>query len=115
MDVVHHLLVLFHLVGFAALLGGCLVQLRNPEPEINAAMLHGAWVEVVTGAALWWLASRFGEHPALVRMIVSLVVNLFITLLVIRNRRYLLVPRGLLVLITLLTLALAALAVFGPG
>ena len=38
MGIAFQLLVLLHLVGFAALLGGYLVQLRAVEPEINAAI-----------------------------------------------------------------------------
>ena len=51
MDVAHQLLVLLHLVAFAALLGGALVQLRSREPEISTAMLHGAWVALASGVA----------------------------------------------------------------
>ena len=41
-----------HLIGFAALFGGYLVQLRAVEPEINAAMLYGSWVVFASGIAL---------------------------------------------------------------
>ena len=112
MDVAHHLLVLLHLVAFAALLGGALVQLRRPEPEINAAMLHGAWVSLASGVALWVLSPMFDVRVSLVAMVVKVVLAAFITLLVVLNRRFFSVPRGLLRLITLLVLAEAAIAVF---
>jgi hypothetical protein len=111
MDVAHHLLVLLHLVAFAALLGGSLVQLRSREPEINAAMLHGAWVSFVSGIALWVLAGTFDVRLSVPAMVTKTVVAAFVTLLVVLNRRFLSIPRGLLRLITLLVLADAAIAV----
>ena len=43
MQIAHQTLVLLHLIGFAALLGGVLVQLRSKEPEVNASMLNGSF------------------------------------------------------------------------
>ena len=111
MDVAAHLLVLLHLVAFAALLGGAIVQLRSREPEVNAAMLHGAWVALVSGVALWALADSFDLRVSLPAMVVKTVVAAFLTLLVVLNRRFFSIPRGLLRLITLLVLAEAAVAV----
>lgn len=111
MDVAQHLLVLLHLVAFAALLGGALVQLRSREPEVNAAMLHGAWVSLVSGVALWVLADPFDLDVSLGAMVVKTVVAAFVTLLVVLNRRFFSIPRGLLRLITVLVLADAAVAV----
>ena len=111
MDVAHHLLVLLHLVAFAALLGGSLVQLRSRDPEINTAMLHGAWVSLASGLALWVLADTFDVRVSGTAMVVKIVVAAFVTLLVILNRRFFSIPRGLLWLITLLVLAEAAIAV----
>ena len=70
MAVAHHLLVLLHLVAFAALLGGCLVQLCSRDPEISTAMLHGAWVSLVSGLALWVLADSFDVRVTLAAMVV---------------------------------------------
>lgn len=112
MATAHHLLVLLHLVAFAALLGGALVQLRSRDPEVNTAMLHGAWVALASGVALWALAGTFDERVSLAAMVVKTVVAVVVTLLVVLNRRFFSIPRGLLGLITLLVLAEAALAVF---
>jgi hypothetical protein len=113
MDVAHQLLVLLHLVAFAALLGGALVQLRDPEPEINAAMLHGSWLTLLSGLALWLLAGPFGSDPELGLVVAKLVLSLFVTVLAVRNRRYLFIPRGLLGLIIALVLASTVLSVVG--
>jgi hypothetical protein len=112
MDVAHQLLVLLHLVAFAALLGGALVQLRSREPEISTAMLHGAWVALASGVALWVLSDSFDVRVSLAAMVVKTVVSAFVTLLVVLNRRFFSIPRGLLRLITLLVLAEAVIAVF---
>ena len=77
MAVAHHLLVLLHLVAFAALLGGSLVQLRSRDPEISTAMLHGAWVGLASGAALWVLADTFDVPVSLTAMIVKTAVAAF--------------------------------------
>ena len=111
MDVAQHLLVLLHLVAFAALLGGSLVQLRTPEPEVNAAMLHGAWASLVTGVALWVLAGAGEGDVSTGAMVVKTVVGVVLTVLAVLNRRFFSIPRGLLVLITVLALAEAAVAV----
>jgi len=107
----HHLLVLVHLVAFAALLGGGLVQLRSREPEINATMLHGAWVSLVSGVALWALAPTFDERLAVGPMVAKTLIGVVVMVLVALNRRFFSIPRGLLRLITLLVLADAAVAV----
>ena len=111
MDVAYHLLVLLHLVAFAALLGGSLVQLRSQDPEVNAAMLHGAWVSLGSGVALWVLADTADVRVSFASMVAKTVVAAFVTLLVILNRRFFSIPRGLLRLITLLVLTDAAFAV----
>ena len=111
MDVAHHLLVLLHLVAFAALLGGALVQLRSRDPEINTAMLHGAWLCLVSGLALWVLAGTFDVRVSTSAMVVKIALSAVITLLVVLNRRFFSIPRGLLRLITLLVLAEAAVTV----
>jgi hypothetical protein len=112
MDVAYHLLVLLHLVAFAALLGGALVQLRSRDPEISTAMLHGAWVALASGVALWVLADTMDVRVTLAAMVVKTVVSAVVTLLVVLNRRFFSIPRGLLRLITLLVLAEAAVSVF---
>ncbi len=115
MDVLRQLLVLVHLLGFATLFGGAVVQARSRDPEINAAMLYGSVVSLLSGVALWVFAGSWGAQPALITMIVKSVLTALVTVLVVINRRYLSIPRGLLLLITTLVLANAVLAVFGPS
>ena len=114
MQVAFQILVLAHLVGFAALFGGVLSQARTGEPEVTETMLLGGWAELATGVALVVLAVA-GDGPVdWWPMSVKLVVTLFVLLLLVRNRRFLSIPRGLLGLIGTLTLAAAALSVLWP-
>jgi hypothetical protein len=108
------IVVLVHLVGFAALLGGVLSQARSAEPEVTGTMLWGGWAEVVTGVALTVL-TLVGDRPLdWWPVSLKLVLTLFVLLLLVRNRRFLSIPRGLLALIGVLTLAAAGLSVLWP-
>jgi hypothetical protein len=109
------LVLLLHLVGFAALLGGVLAQLRAAEPEVTGAMVWGGWAELVTGVALVVLEAAGAGSVAWWPAGIKLAVTAFVVLLLVRNRRFLSVPRGLCVLIGTLTLAAAAVAVLWPS
>jgi hypothetical protein len=111
MQVAHQILVLAHLVGFAALLGGLLAQTRHAEPEVTGSMLWGGWAELVTGVALVVLALVGGVGVAWVPVAVKLGTTLFLVLLLARNRRFLSIPRGLWALIGVLALLDAGLSV----
>lgn len=109
------LLVLAHLVGFAALLGGVLVQVREPDPEVSTTMVVGGWVGLATGVALVVLELAGGVRVAWWPVSVKLVLALFLVLLLVRNRRFLSVPRGLWALVGVLTLLEAAVALLWPA
>jgi hypothetical protein len=111
MQLVYQILVLIHLIGFAALLGGVLVQLRSKEPEVNAAMLHGSLTLLITGLALVILEEVGPDPVHYVKVAVKLVVSAIVVLLVVKNRKFASIPRGLWGLIGGLTIANAAVAV----
>ena len=111
MELVQNIVLLLHLIGFAALFGGILVQLKRTEPEINGAMLHGSYTMLITGVALAVFA-ELGDDPVNhIKIGIKLLVSLIITILVIINRRFSSIPRGLWAMLGLLTLGNAALAV----
>lgn len=111
MEIAHDILVLLHLVGFAALFGGCFVQLKSAEPEVNAAMLHGVLTQLVTGILLAGLA-EMGDGPVNHAKIgIKLLVTVVIAILVIKNRKYESIPKGLWGILIGLTLVNAGLAV----
>ena len=79
MQLAHQILVLFHLIGLAALLGGFLVQVRSKQPEINASMLNGSFTLLVTGLALVAL-DDIGPDPV---NHVKIVIKLLITAVIV--------------------------------
>jgi len=111
MQIAIQILVLLHLIGFAALFGGLIVQARSTEPEVNAAMVHGALTQLVTGVALVVLGKVGGEPVDWVPISIKTVITLFLVLITFSNRRFLSIPRGLWALLTGLTLVNAALGV----
>lgn len=50
-----------YFLGLAALLGGAAAQLSAEKPAVTAAMLHGTFVQLATGLALWAIV-RSGLH-----------------------------------------------------
>ena len=111
MEIVGQVLVLLHLIGFAALFGGVVVQVRESWPEVNGAMLWGAWLELLTGLGLVALVLVDRDVPHYSQLSVKLVLTLFVVLLVAKNRKFESIPRGLWVIIGGLTLINAALSV----
>ncbi|WP_091527076.1 hypothetical protein [Microlunatus soli] len=111
MEVAQHIVLLLHLIGFASLFGGFLVQMKQVEPEVNAAMLHGSYTMLVTGVALVVFAEVGPDPVNHVKIGIKLVLALIITVLVVLNRRFTTIPRGLWGLLGLLTVTNAALAV----
>jgi cytochrome bd-type quinol oxidase subunit 2 len=115
MDFVHHLLTFLHLVGFAALFGGFFTQLKTKTPVVNAAMLHGALTQLVTGVLLVGLASGIKDDDFTVnnaKVGVKLVVLLVITGLIFAYRKKPALTRGTYFAIGGLTVLNAAIAVF---
>jgi hypothetical protein len=116
MHLLHQILVLLHLIGFAALFGGWFVQLRSAHPEVNAAMLHGAWTQLITGILLVGVLDS-GLDPAVesdvnhVKIAIKLVLTLVVVVLAAKNRKFESIPKGLWWLIGAMTLLNAALAV----
>lgn len=114
MHLVYQVLTLVHLVGFAALFGGCLVQLRSVAPEVSRTMLVGAWTQLASGlalAVLLELASDPANPVNHTKLGVKLAVAAIVVLLVAKNRKFESIPRGLWGLIAGLTLANACVAV----
>lgn len=112
MEIVKDLTLVLHFVGLASLLGGFLVQLKPPVKVVNAAMVHGALTQLVTGIALVGLETAL-EPDGLnyVKITVKLVILLVITGLVFRYRNIEQAPTGVWGAIGGLTVANVAIAV----
>jgi hypothetical protein len=80
MDTLYGLLVVLHLVGWAIVLGGCLVTLR--DRAVPRGALHGVLTALVTGIVMVGLRSaEVGglEPPDNAKIGVKLVVTLVVT------------------------------------
>jgi hypothetical protein len=118
--IVKSFLVVLHLVGLSALLGGFLVQikaLRAKTAEILPAMVHGAWTALVTGLLLvgvreWESALGGGEDLDHSKIAIKSVVVSIIVVLVMLKRKQKPVTGAFLGTIGGLTLLNVVLAVF---
>lgn len=112
MEVLQNLLLFVHLIGFASLFGGALVQVRDEVKVVNAAMLHGALLQVVSGLLLVGVIEGQDEDVDHVKVAVKFGVAVVIAVLCWVNRRKPEVPAGLFYAIMGLTVANVAVAVF---
>jgi Na+-translocating ferredoxin:NAD+ oxidoreductase RnfD subunit len=111
-DSLRDALVVLHLVGFGALFGGALVQLRDDVKVVNSAMLQGALTQVVSGVLLVGVIEAAGDSVNDAKIGVKLGVGLVVAVLCWVNRRKESVPRGLFLAILLLTVGNVVVAVF---
>lgn len=102
-----------HLIGFALLLGGAIMQYLSGKLRINPAMLWGAIIQVVTGVALSApLRGGGDDEPSPVKLGVKLLIAVMIFVMVFFSRKRESVARGHFLAIVGLTLVNAAVAVF---
>lgn len=82
MDIVYKLLLVLHFIGWAIVLGGTAVSIR--EKVLNPGVLHGVLTALVTGVAMVGLASAdvAGSEPNNTKVAVKLLVALVITAVV---------------------------------
>jgi hypothetical protein len=113
METVRLILRYAHLVGFALLLGGAIAQYLSGKIRINATMLWGAGVQVITGLALAApLRGGGDEEPAPAKLAVKGVVAIMIFVMVFLSRKRDAVNPGHFMAIVGLTLVNAAIGVF---
>ncbi|MFC0678714.1 hypothetical protein ACFFGH_12770 [Lysobacter korlensis] len=91
MDILRNILMILHFVGLASLLGGVLVQLRSirtGDARILPAILHGGYLQLLTGVALVAViqGADLGEVNS-ITIGVKLLVLLLLTGLAIFYRR----------------------------
>ncbi|UJP39714.1 hypothetical protein [Cellulomonas palmilytica] len=82
MELLKNLLLVLHLLGWAVVLGGVLVTMR--EPKIPNGALHGALTALVTGILMVGVVEMGDLYdPNHVKIAVKLVVALAVTALVV--------------------------------
>jgi cbb3-type cytochrome oxidase subunit 1 len=107
MTTVISIFLVVHLLGFAALFGGLLCQVRQPQQRVNELMRDGAGTVVVAGLILFGLVSAH-EHPGAEwhwKMAVKLVVGIVVLALVMMNLRKESISKGLYGSLLFLTVA----------
>ena len=102
-----------HLIGFALLLGGAVAQYLSGTIRMNATMLWGAVIQLVTGIGLAAPLRGGGENePDPAKLAVKGVVAVVIFVMVFFSRKRETVNTGHFLAVVGLTLANAAVAVF---
>lgn len=113
MNTLRLILLYLHLVGFALLLGGAVVQYLSGRLKINLGMLWGGLIVVVTGLSLAAPLRGGGDRePDPAKLVVKAVLGLAIGAMVFFSRKREAVNRGHFLAIVALTLVNAAVAVF---
>jgi hypothetical protein len=112
MDLARLILLFVHILGFAALFGGLVVQARDVEKRVNGAMRDGAGTAVLAGLLLVGVLEAGDADVDHVKIGVKLVVGLVILGLVMANTRKPSIPQGLWAGLLLLTVVNIGVAVF---
>ena len=115
MTFIYNALLVLHFIGLASLLGGFIVQMKSPEKGVNAAMLHGALTQLVTGVLMMGIleAGLLPDETANVwKLTVKLAIVVVITILAFIGRRRTPPQVGLWGVIGVLTLTNVVIAVF---
>ncbi|AEB42838.1 MULTISPECIES: hypothetical protein [Micromonospora] len=111
MEALRLILLYVHLIGFALLLGGAIAQYISGKLRINAAMLWGAVIQLLSGTGLA-APLRDGDEPDPAKLVVKFLIALAIFVMVFFSRKRDEVNRGHFLAIVGLTLVNAAVAVF---
>ena len=111
METLRLVLLFVHVLGFAALLGGLLVQVRDDTKVVNPLMRDGIGTAFLTGLLLVGVLERLGS-PDHAKIGVKFAVGLVILVLVMANMRKPSIPQGLYFGLLVLTIANIAVAVF---
>jgi hypothetical protein len=101
-----------HLIGFALLLGGAVVQYLSGTLRINQPMLWGAIAQLVTGIALSAPLRGDDPEPPTGKLVVKLVLAVLIFVMVFFSRKRAQVNRGHFLATTGLVLVAAAVGTF---
>ena len=112
METLRLVLLVLHLLGFAALFGGMIVQVRTPEKVVNAAMRDGIGTAFLAGLLLVGVLEAGDDTVDHTKIAVKFAIGLVILILVMANMRKPRIPDGLFHALLLLTVANVCVAVF---
>ncbi len=112
METLRLVLLFLHILGFAALLGGLLVQVGASERSVNGAMRDGAGTAFLAGLLLVGVLEADDQSVDHTKIAVKFGIGLVILILVMANMRKPSIPSGLYFGLLALTVANVAVAVF---
>jgi len=112
MEILRHALLVLHLLGWAALFGGTVVQLRESEKLVNPAMRDGIGTAFLMGLGLVGVLEADDVEVDNAKVAVKFVVGLAVLALVMANVRKPRIADGLFYAILGLTVANVCVAVF---
>ena len=109
------IVLLLHLVGIAALLGGLLAQARDSEKKITPIVRDGVGLAFIAGIVLVGLLEAGDGDVNHMKIGIKFLVNLVVLVLVMVNLRKPSIPGGLYWALTGLTVLNVVLALFWSG
>lgn len=95
METVRLVLLIVHVLGFAALFGGLVVQARAEHKSVNAAMRDGVGTAFLSGLALVGVLEAGDEAVDHAKIAVKFGIGLVLLVLVMANMRKDRIPQGL--------------------
>ena len=111
METLRQILLVIHILGFAALIGGLIVQAGSPEKVVNAAMRDGVGTAFLAGIALVGVLQADDVDVNNTKIAVKGLIGLVLLILVMANTRKERIPKGLWVGLLLLSVANVCVAV----
>ncbi len=111
METLENVVLVVHFLGWAALFGGLVVQIRSAEKAITPAIRDGIGTAVAAGIALVGFLEAGDDTVNHTKVGVKLTVGLVILVLVMANARKRQIPEGLFWAILALTVTNVGVAV----
>lgn len=105
-------LLFVHLLGFAALFGGLVVQARDPQKVVNSAMRDGVGAAFLAGLLLVGVLEAGDDPVNHAKIATKFAIGLVLLVLVMANLRKPTIPQGLWAGLLLLSVANVAVALF---
>lgn len=112
METLRLVLLMVHILGFAALFGGLVVQAREPRKAVNPAMRDGVGTAFVAGLLLVGVLEAGDDDVDHAKLGVKFAIGLVILVLVMANTRKPSIPQGLylgLIALTVINIGVAVL------